>query len=62
MTGLQEGPGALLHRWETLQESRSQMPKKVCTDWRLIVTIRDEWLHGHACLKLTRHLLASTAL
>lgn len=62
MTGLHEDPGTLLHHWETPQESRSQMPKRARTGWRLIAAVRDKWSHGHTCLKLTRQLLASIAL
>lgn len=48
--------------WETPQESQSETPRQAGAVWRLTVAIRDEWLHGYACLKLTKTLLASTAL
>lgn len=62
LLGGSDGGGRHLHFWETPQESRSQTPKRAPAGWRLIAALRDEWLHGHARLKLTRQLLASTAL
>lgn len=56
LTGLQP-PGVQVKRGQLSKEAASQIQKERSVEQRLIVAVRDEWVHGELHLKLTRHRL-----